>query len=279
MVGRILYLLALVVPCEAAWRCQETPLTTPWTAQVSPDRVWPEYPRPQMVRTAWTHLNGLWDYAITPRAAERPDTWEGQILVPFCVESALSGVKKSVGPDQALWYQRRCKVRRSKDHRTLLHFGAVDWHAQVWVNDQLVGEHKGGYTPFSFDITDALKRGQQTLTVRVWDPTDQWTQPRGKQVSTPGGIWYTAVTGIWQTVWLEQVPEIHIARLTVVPDVAASRLEITVTPNRMQPDLRVTVTASKDEQGVGTASGSAGRAVAGGHRPGATLVARQPPPL
>lgn len=259
MVGKILCVLLLTIPCEAAWRRQDNPLTTPWTAQVSPRKAWPEYPRPQMVRTSWTNLNGLWDYAITPQTAERPETWDGQILVPFCVESALSGVKQSVGTDQALWYQRRLKIRRSKDRRTLLHFGAVDWHARVWVNDQRVGEHKGGYTPFSFDITDTLKRGLQTVTVRVWDPTDQWTQPRGKQVSKPEGIWYTAVTGIWQTVWLEQVPDVHIASLAVVPDVAASCFQITVTPSRIQPDLQVTVTASKDEQEVGTVTGSAGQ--------------------
>ncbi len=259
MPSRILCILLLIVPAAAAWQRQDGPLTTPWTSKVSPDRAWPEYPRPQMVRTSWINLNGLWDYAVTPRAAERPETWEGQILVPFCIESALSGVKQSVGPDKALWYQRRCKIRRSENRRTLLHFGAVDWQAQVWVNDQLVGEHRGGYTPFSFDITDALKRGQQTLTVRVWDPTDQGTQPRGKQVSTPAGIWYTAVTGIWQTVWLEQVPDVHIASLAVVPDVAASRFQITVTPSRIQPDLRVTITARKDEQEVGTVTGLAGQ--------------------
>jgi hypothetical protein len=259
MVNRTLCILLLTLPCKAAWRVQENPLTTPWTAKVSPGNTWPEYPRPQLVRPQWINLNGLWDYAITAHDAGSPTTWDGQILVPFCVESALSGVKKTVGAERALWYRRHLKIRRVEGRRTLLHFGAVDWHARVWVNGQLMGEHRGGYTPFSFDITDALTRGRQTLTVRVWDPTDQGTQPRGKQVRAPEGIWYTSVTGIWQTVWLEQVPEVHIAGLKVVPDIHAACFHITVTSNTPPSDLVVTVTARKDDQQVGTVVGFAGQ--------------------
>ncbi|MEX2185239.1 MAG: sugar-binding domain-containing protein [Pirellulales bacterium] len=213
---------------ESTWKMAKGPLATRWAKEVSPDKVLPEYPRPQMVRKEWTNLNGLWQYAIRPREEAKPEKWDGEILVPFAIESALSGVMKPVKPDERLWYRRTfAQPAMQKDGRLLLHFGAVDWEATVWVNGKQVGSHRGGYTPFSFDVTDALKaEGEQELVVAVWDPTDSSYQPRGKQIRNPNGIWYTAVTGIWQTVWLEPVPKIYIRSLEIESDIAKSAVTI-----------------------------------------------------
>lgn len=234
----VCFVLALIIAANAgsaaqsggAWKPVQGCLMTRWAAHVSPDTVWPEYPRPQMVRKQWGNLNGLWDYAIVPKEAPAPNSFEGKILVPFPAESALSGVGRAVRPDQRLWYRRSFSIPDAwRSGRVLLHFGAVDWHATVLVNGRTIGEHKGGYTPFTFDITEALRpSGPQELMVGVWDPTDTWTQPRGKQTLNPQGIWYTAVTGIWQTVWLEPVPATAIRHLMPVPDVDRSRLRLTV---------------------------------------------------
>jgi hypothetical protein len=221
--------LALVVgPLAAAdWKPAPAPLMTRWGKRVTPENAWREYPRPQLVRKDWQNLNGLWDYAITKKGAAKPEKWDGQILVPFCLESALSGVGKHVTPDQNLWYRRTVEVPAGwKGKRVLLHFQAVDWESTVFVNGKELGTHKGGFDPFSYDITDALKAGQNELTLRVWDPTDQGAQPRGKQVSKPGGIWYTPVSGIWQTVWLEPVPEASIERVIVTPDIDTGNVTI-----------------------------------------------------
>lgn len=205
-------------------------IKTRWASKVKPDRVLPEYPRPLMTRSTWQNLNGLWNYAVTPKDAPQPADFDGEILVPFCIESSISGVQQTVGADKVLWYQREFTVPRGwKGQRVLLHFGAVDWQADVWVNGIKVGGHTGGYAPFSFDITQALANKDNTLTVRVWDPTDDSYIPHGKQVNRPRGIFYTAVTGIWQTVWLEPVPECHIASLKTIPDL--DRALVTVTPD------------------------------------------------
>ncbi|MBR6272405.1 MAG: beta-galactosidase [Bacteroidales bacterium] len=205
-------------------------IKTQWAAEVHPDQVLPEYPRPQMVRPEWKNLNGLWNYSTTPKDGKQPEAFAGQILVPFCIESSLSGVQQEVGPSNALWYQRSFSIPKSwKGQRVLLHFGAVDWMTDVWVNDIKVGSHTGGYTPFTFDITQALSSKDNTLVVRVWDPTDASYIPHGKQVRKPGGIFYTSVTGIWQTVWLEPVPESYIASVKTVPDL--ERATVTVTPD------------------------------------------------
>ena len=195
-------------------------LKTRWAAEVTPENVWQEYPRPQMERTEWLNLNGLWDYAMLPKGQWVNKNFDGKILVPFCIESSLSGVQKYVGKDNELWYQREFEVpSKWNGKRIMLNFGAVDWKCDVWVNDIKVGSHTGGYTPFSIDITQALKKKGNTLKVRVWDPTDQGEQPCGKQHVKPHGIWYTPVTGIWQTVWLEPVNENHIVDLKIVPDI------------------------------------------------------------
>jgi beta-galactosidase/beta-glucuronidase len=183
-----------------------------------------EYPRPQMVRNNWTNLNGQWNYAILEKGLLAPSVYEGEITVPYPVESAQSGVKRNVGKDKELWYSRTFAVAEAASGtRTLLHFGAVDWETEVFVNDKFAGMHQGGFDPFYFDITDLLVEGkEQELVVRVWDPTDQGPQPRGKQVNEPSGIWYSPVTGIWQTVWLEQVPASHISQVRITPDLDSS---------------------------------------------------------
>ena len=217
------------------WQPKKAPLMTRWAKDVSPEKVHPEYPRPQMVREKWVNLNGLWDYKIASNdVAPSPLDWDGKILVPFPIESALSGVMKRVPDNHRVIYRRSFATpEMSKEGRLLLHFGASDWETVVSVNGKKVGEHRGGYDPFTFDITDALKpsdtnpkreRGtaaqdaENELIVAVSDPTDGSFQPRGKQVRKPHGIWYTPTTGIWQTVWLEAVAKTHISSIRVAPD-------------------------------------------------------------
>lgn len=218
---------ALAAQLHAQWKPVEGRIRTQWSEQVNPDNVLPEYPRPIMERTEWKNLNGLWDYAIIEKGKHTPSVFDGKILVPFAVESSLSGVGKTVGAEKELVYRRSFDVPSSwKGKRVLLHFGAVDWKTDVWVNDVKVGSHTGGFTPFSFDITEALQGKNNTLMVKVWDPTDKGYQPRGKQVSRPEGIWYTPVTGIWQTVWLEPVSESYIQDLRITPDIDNSLLSL-----------------------------------------------------
>jgi hypothetical protein len=185
-----------------------------------------------MVRPGWVNLNGSWEYAILGRDQSAPLEYTGQILVPYPVESLLSGVQKPLLPEQCLWYRRTFHDPRQPGelptHRVLLHFGAVDYECQVWVNGVLVGEHRGGYLPFTFDISPALREGENELIVSVWDPTDTGMQQRGKQVLKPKGIWYTAISGIWQTVWLEVVPGISIESLKVTPNLGESSLGVEV---------------------------------------------------
>lgn len=226
-------MIALSLLATGAASAQYAPagdkIRTPWAEQIDVNNVWKEYPRPIMERTAWKNLNGLWSYAVKPKGEAQPTKWDGEILVPFCIESSLSGVGKTLGDKNELWYNRTFTVPAQwKKQNVLLHFGAVDWKADVWVNDVKVGSHTGGYVPFSFDITQALKAGENTLTVRVWDPTDRGYQPRGKQVCNPDGIWYTPVSGIWQTVWLEPVAPMHIENLRILPNVDANTVTVTV---------------------------------------------------
>jgi len=214
---------------EAKYKPADGPLLTRWAKDVSAENALPEYPRPQMVRTEWLNLNGLWDYAIKPKDQPQPAEFDGQILVPYPVESALSGVMKPVGPENRLWYRRTFEIpKKWENKRVLLHFGAVDWDATVWVNGKKLGSHRGGYDPFTFDVTEVLKEGaKQEIVVSVWDPTDTGWQARGKQVKKPGGIMYTAVTGIWQTVWLEPVPQTYIESIVIVPDIDKGEVRIT----------------------------------------------------
>lgn len=224
----VLALALSVLTVSAQWAPAGDRIRTTWAEQINPSNVLPEYPRPLMERTDWMNLNGLWDYAVTAVDAAKPAQADGQILVPFAIESSLSGVGRMLSDQENLWYKRSFTVPSSwKGKHVLLHFGAVDWKADVWVDDVYVGGHTGGYTPFSFDITEALiAKGAHTLTVKVWDGTDRGYQPRGKQVSNPDGIWYTAVSGIWQTVWMEPVAEHYIADLRITPDIDARTLTI-----------------------------------------------------
>lgn len=222
---------ALSVLCTfAQWKPVGDKIKTPWAEKVDPANVLPEYPRPQMVRSQWVNLNGLWDYAIKPVGAMEPKTMDGKILVPFAVESSLSGVQKGLTEKDELWYRRTFSVPAAwKGSNVLLNFGAVDWKADVFVNDILAGSHTGGFTPFSLDITPYLKaKGGQKLVVRVFDGTDKGYQPRGKQVLTPNGIWYTPVSGIWQTVWIEPVAKSHISGIKAIPNLDQKNIAVTV---------------------------------------------------
>lgn len=222
--------LALTLGAQAQWKPVGDKIKTKWAEQINPKNVLPEYPRPQLERTDWVNLNGEWEYAIKPKGQAEPAAFDGNILVPFAVESSLSGVQKEVGENNELWYKRTFSVPagwKSKD--IVLNFGAVDWKADVFVNDILIGSHQGGFTPFSFNITPYLTgKSNQKLVVRVWDPSDKGYQPRGKQTSNPEGIWYTPVTGIWQTVWLEPVATNHITSVKSIPDIDNGTMNVTV---------------------------------------------------
>ncbi|MEZ0394943.1 MAG: sugar-binding domain-containing protein [Anaerolineales bacterium] len=243
-----------------SYRPASGPLMTRWAAGVDPENVWPEYPRPQMTRPDWLNLNGLWNFAITRRLPGAPPDQPpfggslqpigedeedglfvrlaGQILVPFPIESALSGVKYALRPDERLWYWRTFRVPPEwRGRRVLLHFGAVDWETVVWVNGAQIGLHRGGYLPFTFEVTPFLKDGDNDLVVAVWDPTDTHWQQRGKQSLAPKSIWYTAVSGIWQTVWLEPVPQAYIAGLKITPDVDAGQVRVKIRPGGAEDRL------------------------------------------
>ena len=226
----ILSLATLVLGVATTWAPAGENIRTRWAAEVTPENARTEYPRPQMVRPEWKCLNGLWDYAVTPKDAEVMPQAEGQILVPFCIESSLSGVCRRVSEDEALWYSSTVEKPQGWDgKRVLLHFDAVDWSAEVYVNGSLAKTHTGGYTAFELDITDALSAGSAEVTVKVWDPTDDpaYSVPRGKQVTEQRGIWYTSVTGIWQSVWMEAVPEAaHIADYNVTTDIATGKITV-----------------------------------------------------
>jgi beta-galactosidase/beta-glucuronidase len=227
-----LLLAGSALVAQTNWKIAGNKITTPWAEKVDPAKPHPEYPRPQLVRNTWMNLNGSWQYSILPKSQESiPASYSGNILVPFAVESALSGVGKTVGQDSVLWYERSLTIPAAyRKNNILLHFGAVDWLCDVYVNGKKVGSHQGGYDPFSFDISSAItKSGPQKIAVRVWDPSDNGPQPRGKQINRPHGIWYTPVTGIWQTVWLESVPKTYIANTIQTPDVDAKTLSVAAT--------------------------------------------------
>ena len=229
-----------------SWQIVPGRIATKWADSVNPLNVLPEYPRPQMQRDQWTSLNGLWQYSIIPKSDENiPATFQGNILVPFAIESSLSGVEKTVGKDSILWYLRTIAIpEKRKGKKILLHFGAIDWRSDVFVNGKKVGTHEGGYDPFTFDITGFLnKSSQQQLSVRVWDPTDDGPQPRGKQVIHPEGIWYTSVTGIWQTVWMEIVPETYIVSTWQTPDIDNQKITVSASVQNLQPGDKINISA------------------------------------
>jgi beta-galactosidase/beta-glucuronidase len=230
---------------DPVWKISGDRITTEWSSKVNPASPLPEYPRPQMVRSDWKSLNGLWDYAITGTGENAPSLYQGKILVPFAIESALSGVGKPVGPEKVLWYRTNFGVPANFNGKNiLLHFEAVDWEAEVSVNGVKVTTHRGGYDPFASDITSYIKPGEQNLLeVKVTDPCDKGPQPRGKQVLHPGGIWYTSVTGIWRSVWIEAVPETYISSYRQVPDIDRQQLSVKVNVENMQPGDMIKVSA------------------------------------
>jgi beta-galactosidase/beta-glucuronidase len=245
---------------QTSWKIVPGHITTQWAGDVDPVNTLPDYPRPQMQRNNWQNLNGLWRYSILPVSdtLHIPATFQGNILVPFAVESALSGVGKTIGKDSILWYQTSVTVSsKIKGKRILLHFGAVDWRSDIYVNGKKIGRHEGGYDPFTFDITDALKKGtKQQLAVRVWDPTNDGPQPHGKQVVHPEGIWYTPVTGIWQTVWLETVPETYIAYTKQTPDLDNKTLTVNASIKNLKPGDLINISAWKGNEKVAEENGS-----------------------
>ena len=222
--SHFLHLLLLLPLSAADWQLVPERMLTPWATEVKVDNVWQEYPRPQFERASWQNLNGLWDYAVTPKENKRVETWAGKILVPFCPESALSGVGRLIEPTEALWYKRSIPAAK-KGKRILLHFEAVDYESNVWINGTEIGKHTGGHTPFSYDITDKLKETDNELMLRVDDATEGY-QLHGKQKLTGGKIWYTRVTGIWQTVWLEEVNPSHFSDVDYSCDLSKSTLTV-----------------------------------------------------
>ncbi len=253
--------LTLTAAANADWKCVEGKIVSRWAKDVSPQNALPEYPRPQMVRKDWMNLNGLWQYAEAKADEQAPigKKLDGEILVPFPVESALSGVGKHF---ERLWYRRTFKVPAEwKGRRVLLNFGAVDWESTVYINGKALGTHRGGYDAFSCDVTDALKDGDNELIVGVLDPTDKGFQAHGKQVLRPGGIMYTPTTGIWQTVWLEPVAERSIEALSLVPDIDAGCLNVTVAARGKDGGAEITLKALDDGKVVATATGKAGQTI------------------
>ena len=237
------------------WEKPSGGMLTRWGKQVTPDNAWQQYPRPQFKRDRWVNLNGLWDYAVVS-GGEPPATFAGKILVPFAIESALSGVGQRLDPSQTLWYRRTIDHQTPEGHRTLLHFEAVDYECTVFVNGNEVGKHVGSSDHFRFDITHALQPGDNELLVRVIDKTAP-EQTLGKQSLEPKGIYYTRVSGIWQTVWLEDVPDRHIAMVKMKPRIKEGTLRVLPTLAGTPVDgerLRITVKDGKKVVGVADAA-------------------------
>ena len=230
--------MILAVQCLAlgAVAVTKPALMTEWGEKMTPETAWREYPRPQMVRDNWTNLNGEWDYAITSatNTLGHPEKWDGKILVPFAIESALSGVGKLLEPDQFLWYTRKIKVEKIGGERILLHFDGVDFRAMVFIGHNEVTDvpHEGAQEPFTLDITDFVADGENDLTVCCWDPTGNrdrgFFNSRGKQSLKPAGCFYTRVSGIWQSVWMETVPADYISGYKVVTDIDAGTVAVEV---------------------------------------------------
>jgi Beta-galactosidase/beta-glucuronidase len=241
------------------WKPVEGHIMTRWAAEVSLENALPEYPRPQMVRDIWMNLNGLWDYAVVPKEQSSIQKYEGKILVPYPLESALSGVKRQLKPSEKLWYRRTFTIPEEWcGNKLLLHFGAVDWEAAVYINGVKIGEHTGGYYPFTFEISKLLHEGTNEIVVSVWDPTDEFGQERGKQVLNPKDLFYTPTSGIWQTVWLEPVPETYIESFKMVPDIDNGELRIEFCINGDSERLKVEAAAYDGETEVSKIQGGTG---------------------
>lgn len=218
-------------------------LSTVFGESINPEHVLSEYPRPQMERESYVNLNGYWEYAVNENPVALPESYAGRILVPFSPETDLSGVKRQLQPGEVLWYRRFLPINRRPGH-LLLHFGAVDERCRIILNGVQVCEHRGGYLPFEADITPYIREGENELIVRVLDDSDTSYHARGKQRLKSGGIFYTAQSGIWQTVWMEWVPELYIKNLRITPDIDNEELRIQVELNRQ--DL---IEGYEDEKG------------------------------
>ena len=256
----LIILLFSSVSSFAQWKPAGDKIKTVWAEKIDPNNVLPEYPRPIMERDKWQNLNGLWDYAILPMGQQEPQTFDGKILVPFAVESSLSGVQKKLGKEKELWYRRTFTIPSDwKSKNVILHFGAVDWKAEVYLNNIKIGSHTGGYTPFCFDVTPFLTAGNQKLVVKVWDPTSDSSIPRGKQVTNPNGIWYTPVSGIWQTVWLEPVNNKHIVGITPIANIDNNNLKVKVCTKNTESSDIVEVKLKDNNKVIASAKGVVGQ--------------------
>lgn len=246
---------------SAEWKPADAPIMTRWAKDVTPDNAWQEYPRPRMVRDGWTNLNGLWDYAVTAKDALRPSLFDGEILVPFPIEAPLSGVGREMKVDEAIWYSRSFAADSlTNGDRLLLHFEASDWETTAWVNGTRVGLNRGGYDPFTFDITDALIEGDQELVVRVWDPQTSIFKSTGKQGNRSSQ--YERCSGLWQTVWLERVPEVSINTLSIDASAKSERAVVSVEMRGDGNGLTIELEAIADGESVIRTSGVANESLA-----------------
>lgn len=241
----------------AEYKPATAPLMTVWGKSMTPETAWTLHPRPNLERSNWQNLNGLWDYAVTPiDAPEQPKVWEGKVLVPFAMESALSGVGRMIEPNEAIWYHRTFDVSTLSDERLLLHFDGVDFRSQVFVNGMEVTDypHESGIIPQTVDVTEAVKEGTNDLLVYVWDPTDKWQNATGKQVLKPGGIMYTRTSGIWQPVWMETVPSTYVSGYEVDSDIekGIAYVKLKTVGNLKNAQASITV---RDDKGKKVASG------------------------
>ena len=261
MIKNLLTIAALAITFNLSaqdWAIKQAPLMTQWGEKLTVENAHREYPRPQMVRSQWMNLNGLWNYAVTSKDAAQPENIsQGKILVPFAIESALSGVQQKFTPEDKLWYQTEFTVPKSwKGKRVVLHFGAVDYSSVIYVNGERVGAHRGSSDAFRFDVTDYLKgSGPQKLVVEVTDPTDTGFQPLGKQKLDPSGIYYTPVSGIWKTVWMEPVPESHLYSMKGYADIDNSEYKFTPILDRPAKGHSVRVTVFDNGIKVATVFG------------------------
>lgn len=257
--------MALLIGSQQAgaqWKPVGDKIKTAWVEKVNPKMPWNVYPRPQLKRTQWVNLNGLWNYAIKDLQSSEPASFDGKILVPYPIESSLSGVGKTLTKESILWYNRTFTIPSAwKGKNVKLNFGAVDWKAEVFVNGVSVGNHTGGFAPFSMDITSALKPGSNKLSVKVFDPTSDGYQPVGKQKCKASGIWYTSASGIWQTVWLEPVNAKHLENMEINPDIDAGTLTVKPFVSGAKAGDKVVVTAKFGKSVVATAKGESGEGI------------------
>ena len=252
----LLLVLHTTMLAEDDWSPAEFRLSSKWAENVDPDNVHNEYPRPQLKRENWKNLNGEWDFALTSKLGS-PEEYDNKILVPFPVESSLSGIQKRVGAANRVWYKKEFSIDNPHEKgRVLLHFGASDWETDVYINGEHIGKHKGGYNQFTFDITEHIKSsGSQEIKVTVWDPTDKGSQPVGKQTYNPRNIWYTPVTGIWQTVWLEYVPESYIKDVNITPQLDNSRVKLEVDAKNVSSSHKIKAIVKEDDTKINTSTG------------------------